>query len=603
MKTINYRFTTALLLSLSLGLGACGGATNSENNSSNTRNTIQRNLAFSTENNCENIQGYIQNFQSKVSLLNAQNPPPVFSGMDNTSPLPSASVATSEGISATPARAQESDLAQMDRERHILYRIQSEAPASDGSQALKLKIYKTQDSFELVNTTNLDFDARELIVFKANQKNYLVALGGLTETKMLLWDVENPSAPLQIRSEVLGGFFQDAHYLEDKQQIVWMSTSHFNSENTTATDCENTYLYKADTSDWIEAYSTLMSTKIAVLNLENIQNASEISQIISPSSRHQAYLNSNHLFITQGSFLKSEIYLFRFETENKITNLNLKDSYEVSGSIRDQFSMDERNGILRLFYNGTYNNDTQSNGNHLLLLNVSDGKITAKGHAGPFEALEQIDSATFTNELACAATSIQMHDPLTCYKTVNASQPELLGRLEFSGFTRNLQQIKPNLLFGIGSNGTRFVAHLIDISNPSSPQIADQLILEDTNSNFFSSPAINDYRAMGKSESGLIFSIPSNQRYSQEDTSEACNKQALVEINPSTKKLALKNNFYSSRDSSLEACSQHPQRGFFENDQFISLVNNGVEVFDLSDGNKTFEDLSAFWEPYLFWGM
>jgi uncharacterized secreted protein with C-terminal beta-propeller domain len=113
----------------------------------------------------------------------------------------------------------------------------------------------------------------------------------------------------------------------------------------------------------------------------------------------------------------------------------------VSGTVLDQFSLDEQDGNLRVATSG-------ANSNNVYVLNSGMNLL------GKLEGLapgEQITAARFIGCRCYLTTSLQA-DPLFVIDLSEPANPAVLGKLQMSGYTTYLQPYDDTHLIGFGLN-------------------------------------------------------------------------------------------------------------------------------------------------------
>ena len=166
-------------------------------------------------------------------------------------------------------------------------------------------------------------------------------------------------------------------------------------------------------------------------------------------------------------------YIYKFKLDGaKVSYLN---AGSVPGSILNQFSMDEKDGYLRIATTNSDSFNSETNVNNIYVLNPDlelVGKIEnlAKG--------EKIYSVRFIGNRAYMVTFVQT-DPLFVIDLSNNENPEVLGELKIPGYSNYLHPYDETHLIGFGENtktnedggvvpdGMKMA--LFDVSNPLKP--------------------------------------------------------------------------------------------------------------------------------------
>lgn len=123
-------------------------------------------------------------------------------------------------------------------------------------------------------------------------------------------------------------------------------------------------------------------------------------------------------------------------------------SGEVEGSVRDRWSMDSVDGVLRVAVGPT--NQT-GNANSVVTLREKDGRLEEIGRVDRLGINEQIMSVRWFDDLAVVVTFRQV-DPLYAIDLADPAKPRLLGQLKIPGFSSYLHPIGGDLMIGIGTD-------------------------------------------------------------------------------------------------------------------------------------------------------
>ncbi len=184
-------------------------------------------------------------------------------------------------------------------------------------------------------------------------------------------------------------------------------------------------------------------------------------------------------------------------------------SGEVTGTLLNQFSMDEYQGDLRV---AVTIEDFQENmrENHVKVLRPQRGILEEIGTISGLGIDERIFAVRFMGPQAYVVTFRQI-DPLYALDLSDPQNPKALGELKITGFSSYLHPVGDNLLLGIGQEADQdgstegLQISLFDTSDPTSPQRTHQLLLQDildlggadgvSTWSSSSSPAERDHRA------------------------------------------------------------------------------------------------------------
>ncbi len=153
-------------------------------------------------------------------------------------------------------------------------------------------------------------------------------------------------------------------------------------------------------------------------------------------------------------------------------------SGKVRGTLLNQFSLSERNGLLRMATTDASGGSEsfltvlQNNGEAL----VPIGEVGGLGHG------ERIYGVRFIDEAAYVVTFRQI-DPLYVVDLSDPTKPTVKGELKITGYSAYLHPIGPGRLLGIGSEATPegrragVQASIFDVSDPSAPRLVSRNVV------------------------------------------------------------------------------------------------------------------------------
>jgi uncharacterized secreted protein with C-terminal beta-propeller domain len=230
------------------------------------------------------------------------------------------------------------------------------------------------------------------------------------------------------------------------------------------------------------------------------------------------YMNQGALYVATsqgrdtGSGWTTDTHIDRFTASG--TELEWGGSGTVSGTLINQFAMDEKDGYLRVatqtndssIVDGVWRNE-QSSG--VYVFDTAGGTLTQVGSLTGLAPGEHLYAVRYEGDTAYLVTFLQT-DPLFVIDMSDPQNPILLGELVIPGFSNYLQSVGDGLLLGIGQErepgtwNTHLIASLFDITDPSTPIQIDRDFL-DADSQWSSSEAQFDHHALLYSaEDGLL---------------------------------------------------------------------------------------------------
>lgn len=159
----------------------------------------------------------------------------------------------------------------------------------------------------------------------------------------------------------------------------------------------------------------------------------------------------------------------------------------VTGSLINQFAMDEQDGYLRVathtlssqFAGGTWATVAD---NGVYILDTAGTTLDVVGAVTGLAPGEQLYAVRFAGDRAYLVTFLRT-DPLFAVDLSDPGHPTVEGELVIPGFSNYLQSVGPGLLLGIGQESTpgttttRLHVSLFDVADGSSPTQIDRQFL------------------------------------------------------------------------------------------------------------------------------
>jgi len=351
------------------------------------------------------------------------------------------------------------------------------------------------------------------------------------------YDVSDPYAPKEIRT-----FFQEGNYLSSRRidDTVYLITSQnlYYDGTVSAEDL------MPSTSDGPDNWATVPAPDIFIINPNYADTFTVVSAVntrdISKDTRTQAvvgqgnivYSSPDTLYIaaavwneiyyqTYGDFSASsskpdtagqtpdDLYKTKILAFS-ITGgtLDAKTSGTISGTLLNQYSMDEYQGNLRIAAtSGGWNSVTSNN---IIVLDSNLAVISSLTGLAPGE---QIYSARFAGDRIYLVTFLQV-DP---FFVIDASDPAnlaVLGKLKIPGYSNYLQMLGDNTVLAIGnatytSGGSVIPAGLkiaiFDVADPENPVMKSSLVYGTT---FGSSDAQYNPKALLLNKARGLIGLP-----------------------------------------------------------------------------------------------
>jgi hypothetical protein len=214
---------------------------------------------------------------------------------------------------------------------------------------------------------------------------------------------------------------------------------------------------------------------------------------------------------------KTHIHKFEFASDANFPNYVA--SGTVVGNVKDQFSMDDRAGYLRVATseNRTYLDETgkyvqptfpgsdpsqpqdrPSTVNHVFVLGAQGPWLDTVGDVGEIGNNEQIYSVRFIDGRGYVVTFRRV-DPLFVFDLTNPTAPQKLAELKIPGFSEYMHPLDATHILTIGREGTEsgqvqgLKLQIFDVANGANPILSHSFTY--TGSEYGQSEAEHDHKA------------------------------------------------------------------------------------------------------------
>lgn len=295
---------------------------------------------------------------------------------------------------------------------------------------------------------------------------------------------------------------------------------------------------------------------ISIIDVENAKKTTDTKAVFGAGT--DMYCNKKNMYITMNEWQwngfkdNSE----HVDTKTQIVKVNFSEGdikftaeCEVPGNTHNQFSMDEKDGNLRVATT-SYN----EKGNEVNNLFVLDENLNKIGEVTGFAEDESIKAVRFMGDMAYVIT-YEETDPLFVIDLSVPTNPQMKGEVKISGFSSLLVPVDENTLLGIGysteagefsevTDGVKFA--LFDISNPQKPAVLDSYVLK-----YATSDAQYNHHALLVNPQAGYYAIP-YQRWNYE---KAIDENAVIKIEIDNGKINVANNFNIDSDENIIRCT------------------------------------------------
>lgn len=306
--------------------------------------------------------------------------------------------------------------------------------------------------------------------YASNSKTF----SGTSRVAVIALDVSDPTAIVEKSTASVTGTYLSSRVRDGKLLLV---SRYSPSRGEIDFEDAATFVPQIDCGDGAEcipaedivAPDELTHTSYTVLTMfdENGLGVIDTAALLSYSS--EMYVSEQHMFIARPFTEKTangeqkyqkmmnEIYCMAYGDEGFAEH----GSVVVEGSIKDQYSMDEFEGVLRIvttseentyeeYANGYVAMDWQTRTNaNLYCFDLSSGKLLASAIAFAPEG-ERVQSVRFDGDAAYVCTSVQLSDPVFFFDLSDLPNITWKDTGTIEGFSSSLVNFGDGYLLGIG---------------------------------------------------------------------------------------------------------------------------------------------------------
>ncbi len=407
-----------------------------------------------------------------------------------------------------------------DKERNKVYVFRADNGKTSAVSVINCK--RNSDS-AYINDIFLNGDRLAVNISDSNfESTPLEQTGGhdtcVTVTE--IYDVSNPSKPVFLSDFEQSGSYVTSRMIGGTVYVVsnYIINSPSRRYNIPQSGCKNEM--KSIAAEDICYFKDTQSAQYNVIGAIDAQTgarAADTRAVFGCSS--DVYCNEKNMYLTQSNFysgndvIKDGSYADGGSTgiikaelgeEIKFTAAGV-----VGGYVNNQFSMDEKDGFLRIATTeNMYLSENMTN--RLYVLNEN---LDIIGQTEDFAKDESIKAVRFIGSTAYVIT-FEQTDPLFVIDLSDPKKPVIKGSLEIDGFSSLLVPVNENQMLGIGYNtegGNGLVGlagiklALFDVSDSENPTLLDSKVLKDAYS-----AAQFDHKALVVNSEKGYYVIPCN---------------------------------------------------------------------------------------------
>jgi inhibitor of cysteine peptidase len=318
------------------------------------------------------------------------------------------------------------------------------------------------------------------------------------KTLVKVYDISDRSNPMLARNFSVSGNYFDSRMINEYVYLIVSQPAYLLYDTlvlpkTYSTDgmeeVSASQIYYANVSDNSYAFTT-----VAAINIQDdTQEPTHETFLLGATSC--MYVSPNNIYITFWT-QSGKTLIYRIRIENEM--IKSEASGEVSGSILNQFSMDEYNGYFRLATTAWIDKASQNN------VYVLDMNLTMVGKLENIATGETIYSVRFMGDRGYIVTFRQV-DPFFAIDLQNPYNPKVLGVLKIPGYSSYLHPYDERHIIGIGKDGSAVKMSLFDVSNVTDPKEIDNY---QVSGRWSDSPVLSDHKALLFNSSKNLLVMP-----------------------------------------------------------------------------------------------
>ena len=451
-----------------------------------------------------------------------------------------------------------------------------------------LTIYKTDNgASEAVSKTEIDDSIFPQEMFVADDR--LIVINVKYEdntdvyTTVSVYDITDRSAP-----EPVGEYTQSGGYTSSRMigNVVYLISSYYTYDYNVLNndDCiprcgsgDEETIEKIPVEDIyeVEKNNTPSFAVVGAFDVSSDDSNSSSKAVLGMSS--EVYCNENNLYLTStendGSRAYTHIMKYTFDG----TDIELTASAKIEGVVDSQFSLDEKDGNLRIATTSYDYGFNYMMSNNLFVLNESLEEI---GKVTGFAKEESIKAVRFIGDTAYVITFVQT-DPLFVIDLGDPENPKITGEVKIDGFSTSLTPVDENTLLGIGYNtadnefggvytdGLKIV--LFDISDKSNPKVLDEKVFESYNS-----AAQYNHKAIVRNAEQGYFAIPVSTGYYEIDYAADFDGYYNAQERDMTGAIIIKTDGASLNAYGVESSKPSIERVTYTGDFLYMLSDDGI---------------------------
>ena len=295
-----------------------------------------------------------------------------------------------------------------------------------------------------------------------------------SDTLAVIYDVNDPKAPKEAARCRQSGYYNQSRLIGKKLYIL---SNHSVNTQSIIKDNPASFVPSVECGDYCGAvepssiciYNNCERPEYTVISAYDIEDGSLAGTQSLLGGSSTVYAGTENIITCGISSVTTQVARFSID-DGKI---GLKATGEISGTLLNQFSIDEYKGYFRFVTTRIKYESSQFPSDTVNVLTVLDGGLKQVSKIDDIAPGEQVYSVRFMGDTAYFVTFRQV-DPLFSVDLSDPAAPEIIGSLKIPGFSDYLFPYGDGLLLGIGRNADENTGRvenmklsMFDISDPS----------------------------------------------------------------------------------------------------------------------------------------
>jgi len=412
--------------------------------------------------------------------------------------------------------------------------VYASSDGTDGSATAVVRAYPPASAALLTRIpshawgSNLFLDGDRLVVIEGAGA-MILRYGGpfpyyAPQTAVLVYNVSDPGVPTLVRNVTVDGWYAGARMIGDVVYLVANAWIYLGDNDTLvlpaiATDGASRALTYGDVGYFRDSEGSHVDTIVVAVNVRTDDPPAFESFLTNGASQIYASLDDLYLASTEWVYRNDEVFVEQ-STVHKVALGGTPQyvcSAVVPGTVLNQYSMDERDGDLRVAT--TLGSWTPQGAETSAGVYVLDDGMHPLGQVTGLAPGERVYAARFLTDRAYLVT-YRMVDPLFVIDLSDAASPRVLGFLKVTGVSEYLHPYGDRYLIGLGSNDPNGTGRLrgikvslFDVGDVANPREVASVAIGDGENEWAYSEAQSDAHAFlfipGRDE--VVFPVATSQ--------------------------------------------------------------------------------------------